>query len=384
MLDEYMKEIGYSTEQIELIEDSYPLKSYAESTLLYCMKNLVNYLHRNTFDNSDIISITTTIPQIISMSIEEIKIKITEFIDHSISKINIYQMIKEYPYIIEMSIQRIRNKYQIFEELGFTLSSTNNIFIHCPSILNVDPSSIRNHYQFFKDYGYKQDEIHTIFETIPQLFLLSTTKIQKRLEEYSAIGFKKDEIVKITYYLPEGLIIEKEEIMNRLKFMGDYGYQLNDIITIIKSVPMILSDYFTSSLEEKWLVLEEIGFSKDDVVSITKQNPYLLLYSKELLKDNYTHFVKRGFYHKEVLEMIKDTPLLLGFHKNNIDKKLDAYKDFGLFDYIKNHSSCLLCSLNYILKRKKYIKNNEWEDLFLNDVDFHKKYKVTRKQIIGG
>ena len=89
MLDEYMKEIGYSTDEIELIEDSYPLKSFSESTLLYCMKNLVNYLHRNTFDNFDIITLTTTIPQIISMSIEEIKIKITEFMDHNISKINI-------------------------------------------------------------------------------------------------------------------------------------------------------------------------------------------------------------------------------------------------------------------------------------------------------
>lgn len=283
-----------------------------------------------------------------------------------------------------MSTQRIRNKYQIFEELGFNYTSTNNVFINCPSVLNVDPSSIRNHYQFFKDYGYRQDEIHKILETIPELFLLSTTKIEKKLDEYSTIGFKKDEIVKITYYLSEIFIYEKEEIMNRLKFMQDYGYELNDIITIIKSVPMILSNYFTNSLSEKWLVLEDIGFSKDDVVSITKQNPYLLLYTKEVLRDNYNHFVKRGFYHKEVLEMIKDTPLLLGFHKSNIDKKLDAYKEFGLFDYIKNHSNCLLYSLDYILKRKKYIKNDEWEDLFLNDVSFHKKYKVTREQIIGG
>ena len=37
---------------------------------------------------------------------------------------------------------------------------------------------------------------------------------------------------------------------------------------------MILSDYFTSSLEEKWLVLEEIGFSRcqDDTIVDLRSN----------------------------------------------------------------------------------------------------------------
>ena len=177
-----MEGIGYSQDQIHLIESSYPINRYTESTLLYCMKNLVNYLHRNTFDNQDIIFITTTFPQIISMSIEEIKIKIEEFMNHSISKIHIYHMIKVYPYIIEMSLQRIRNKYQVFEELGFSLKATNSIFIKKPSILNIDPSTIKNRYQFFKDYGYRQNEIHTILEDIPELFLMTSNKILKKLD----------------------------------------------------------------------------------------------------------------------------------------------------------------------------------------------------------
>ena len=58
MLEEYMQTIGYSREQMDMIEASLPLKSYTESTLLYCLKNLVNYLRRNTFDNEDIIGFT--------------------------------------------------------------------------------------------------------------------------------------------------------------------------------------------------------------------------------------------------------------------------------------------------------------------------------------
>ena len=58
MLDEYMNVIGYTDEEISLIKKAYPINTYTESTLLYNIKNIVNYFRRNSLDNKDIIHIT--------------------------------------------------------------------------------------------------------------------------------------------------------------------------------------------------------------------------------------------------------------------------------------------------------------------------------------
>ena len=383
MLEEYMQNIGYSKEQIDMIEASYPLRSYTESTLLYCLKNLVNYLRRNTFDNNDIIYITTVLPQLISMSIEDIKIKVDELLNHGISKINVYHIIKEYPYIIDMSNQRISNKYQILDELGFSNQAINSIIINQPSILNIDPSFLKNRYLFFKDYGYKQNEIHTIIEAIPELFLITTNKLQKKLDEYSSFGLKKDEIIKLTYYLPELFIFVKEELREKTFFMEEYGYPIEDIISIIKRVPIILKSSYISQLQTKWNVLEGLGFTSSEVVQITKENPYILLYCSDFIKENFDNFVQNNFYHKEVLEMILKTPLLLSYSKETMSHKLKYYKKFLLFDYIKENPHVLLYNIDIIKKREKYIKDKEYVDLFLNDSLFKKKYKVSREKLLG-
>ena len=42
MLDEYMEIIGFNTEQIKILKNTYPSLRYTESTLLYNIKNLHN------------------------------------------------------------------------------------------------------------------------------------------------------------------------------------------------------------------------------------------------------------------------------------------------------------------------------------------------------
>lgn len=140
MFDEFMLNFGYTDDEIELIKNSYPLNTYTESSLLYNIKNLVNYFHRNTFDNEAIIKLTTTFPQIISMSQENIKIRVNELSSNGFNKIDIFNMIKQYPYIINMSNQRINNKYQTFIDLGFSIEDINKIFLNRTCVLNTDSS----------------------------------------------------------------------------------------------------------------------------------------------------------------------------------------------------------------------------------------------------
>ena len=76
MLEEYMLDLGYSTDQIKIIRNTYPKRVYSESTLLFNLKNLYNFLRRNGVLNKEFIKITITTPNIINESIENIKLKI--------------------------------------------------------------------------------------------------------------------------------------------------------------------------------------------------------------------------------------------------------------------------------------------------------------------
>ena len=70
MLDEYMISMGFNDKEIFLIKKAYPINKYAESTILYNLKNISNYLLKNSLTNNDIINITLTSPNIIFLSIE--------------------------------------------------------------------------------------------------------------------------------------------------------------------------------------------------------------------------------------------------------------------------------------------------------------------------
>ena len=102
MLEEYMMNIGYNEEQFNLIRNSYPISTLTESTLLFNIKNMVNFLHRNGLSNEDIVNITSTIPNLIMTSTEKIKDRVKELTSIGFNKLEAYKMIRNYPYIIEL------------------------------------------------------------------------------------------------------------------------------------------------------------------------------------------------------------------------------------------------------------------------------------------
>ena len=384
MLDEYMKNLGYQEEEMEFILSSYQLSKETESTLLYKIKSLVNYLHRNGLDNAAIINITTTIPNIIVESIENIKVRINELLGFGFNKLEVFKMIENYPYILEMSNQRINNKYQVFDEIGFSKDDCNELFVKKTDILNKDPSSIKKKIEFFLEYGYDKNDIITILREIPILFDMTQLQITKKLEEYKEFGFTEDEIIKITTYLPDLYIYNKEDITSKTKYLTENGYTTKNIINAIKKLPIILKHNNLSKIEENIENLENLGFGISEIVPLTEKNPYILLYSKDMISDNFKCCIKYNLFNNEVIKMMNETPLLLTYNKKELDKRLHYYKDKDLIDIIKNNSNYLLISLELIENREKYIKTKNKADVFLSDKEFYNKYKVNRDDILKG
>ena len=107
MLDEYMISLGFDDEQLKLLKNSYVLNRYSSSTILFNMKNMVNYLRRQSLSNKEIVSIILTIPDLVFTSIENIKSRVDEMASLKFNKIDTFNMIKEYPYLISLSFQKI-------------------------------------------------------------------------------------------------------------------------------------------------------------------------------------------------------------------------------------------------------------------------------------
>ena len=64
MLEEYMLDLGYNTDQIKIIQNTYPKRVYSESTLLFNLKNLYNFLRRNGVLNKEFIILIALFPHL--------------------------------------------------------------------------------------------------------------------------------------------------------------------------------------------------------------------------------------------------------------------------------------------------------------------------------
>lgn len=400
MLEEYMMNIGYTDEQKELILNSYPLNAYTKSTLLFNIKNMINFFHRNGLSNEDIINITCTIPNLLIISSENIKNRVKELINIGFNKLEAYKMIKNYPYIIELSFQKIINKFNYLKDLGFSDDNIIDIMVNKTDIISIDNTSLRKRINYFTEYGFSLDDIINIINGVPEIIDMRISYINKIIDELNNYGFNKDSIIRIITNLPN-LFIFKDSLTENLVKLCELGYTNNEITSIISKVPMVLRKSYFDNIFIKFGLLNTYEFTNDDIIKMTIENPYILVYSNDKIINNIDNLIN-GFYSKEEINnMIKNFPLLLGYDTNSLKKKLIFYKNNGLEKYICNNSHLLSFSLDLIEAREKVISDNKMDNvyykdlfennscttllidnLFLNEEDFYKIYNLSTDDLL--
>lgn len=400
MLEEYMMNIGYTDEQKELILNSYPLNVYTKSTLLFNIKNMINFFHRNGLSNEDIINITCTIPNLLIISSENIKNRVKELINIGFNKLEAYKMIKNYPYIIELSFQKIINKFNYLKELGFSDDNIIDIMVNKTDIISIDNTSLRKRINYFTEYGFSLDDIINIINGVPEVIDLRISYINKIIDELNNYGFNKDSIIRIITNLPN-LFVFKDSLTENLVKLSELGYTNNEITSIISKVPMVLRKSYFDNIFIKFGLLNTYEFTNDDIVKMTVENPYILVYSNDKIINNIDNLINGFYSREEINNMIKNFPLLLGYDINSLKKKLIFYKNTGLEKYICNNSHLLSFSLDLIEAREKVISDNKMDNvyykdlfennscttllidnLFLNEEDFYKIYNLSTDDLL--
>ena len=390
MLEEFLESLGFSQEQIKIIQKIYPTSRYTESTLLYNFKNLYHYFRRNGIDHKEFISVIMTTPNIIIDSLETIKIRIEELNSFGFHKLDVFSMIKSYPYLLEISLSKIQNRIDQLMDLSFPKQNVISIFSNCPLLFRMDNSSFRKVFQFFLDYGYSEKDSILILTDAPSLLGESIPSIQKRIQEYREIGFQSVDIIKITSILPELFLHSPTLIRERLEDFYQFGYAEMDVIQIIKKVPMLLKDHYLSQVPSRLEYLSSIGFTDSDIIMMTCNNPYIFFYSNEAIQNKIEAIGNTGFLLEDVLRMMKNFPLLFGYDSHTTLEKIDYYRRIGLEEFLLQNSRILLYPLSLVqsrvrfLEKKEPISNTNCLNLFLEDHSFLKKYGCSREQLLKG
>ena len=385
MFLEYLEDLGYSDVEIKTISKSVSINPLTDSNLLYNIKSIYKFFSNNGISNNDFKNITLTIPFIISTSLENIKSIIKEYKSLGFSNTNIFAMIKEYPYLLEFPVSTIKTKYDSLLELGFSKDNLVDIISNYPSILRKDNSTLKKRINIYLNYGFSMEQVVKIHCLYPSLFEIQSNMIKNKILSLEKHGFNNSDIISLISYNPK-LLLEDDFINTYFSYLIRYGYTELDIINIMKKIPFIINERIKERINYNIKVLENIGFTRDNILLVTSNNPYLFLYSSDDFSSKINYFLDLKYDKDKVINLFLKAPVLFGYNLNTLKIKFDFYKENDLVDYIFDNPNKSIINTNFLNKRLSYLKNNNLYDdnkydLFLDDISFNKKYKITRYEL---
>ena len=144
-------------------------------------------------------------------------------------------------------------------------------------------------------------------------------------------GYTKEESKEIlnTYPLntckPETLKKKIEEIN---MYMEKLGYSRAEVIKMTKSQPAIYG-YSIDNIKQKIEDMEKLGYSKEKVIKMTKSLLAIYSYSIDTLKQKIEDMEKLGYSRAEVIKMTKSLPAIYSYSIDNIKQKIEDMEKLG-------------------------------------------------------
>lgn len=277
MLLIYLQEYGYNSNQITNIITNQKLKTYQEKTLLTKIKMINNYLETIYKFKKIVIKITAFFPEIYDYSLETLKNKIANLIAFGYQEEDIFTIIKKFPNFLAYDLEK--NIKPTFLNLMCLTYSKNQIIkmsITLPQLIGYSDKHIENHYQELIKLGYTFNQIFTISTRYPQIFSLSPKTIKNKFTKLQTLNLTLKEIIKITIISPQIYGYDFLKIQKSIELLVKYNYQKEEIVKIITSFPAIF-DVSLINLNKKLALYEVIGFH-----NIIVNKPHNLIQSYQL------------------------------------------------------------------------------------------------------
>ena len=210
-------------------------------------------------------------------------------------------------------------------------------------------------------------------------------------ELFLELGYSENEYVEIvnTYQI---ITMKLETLMRKVKenyeFLISLGYSKEEVIKMTKSFPQIY-DLSLENIKQKIEGIEELGYNREEVIKMTKSFPSIYGLSIENIKQKIEDIEALGYSREEVIKMTKNLPSIYGFSIENIKQKIEFYDSIGLHSLAivapKNlMQSTKLSYARYMFFKEKGIVIDEtsYRKLFVGQKQFEKQYGLTKNEIL--
>ena len=204
-------------------------------------------------------------------------------------------------------------------------------------------------------------------------------------------GYTKEESKEIlnTYPLntckPETLKRKIEEIN---MYMEKLGYSKEEVIKMTKSLPAIYG-YSIDNIKQKIEDMKKLGYSEEEVIKMTKSLPTIYSHSIDNIKQKIEDMEKLGYSKEEVIKMTKSLPAIYSLSIDNIKQKTDFYDSIGLHELAINDTKQLMQSVSLSYARYMFYKEKDieitdksYKKLFISQKQFQKAYGITKEELL--
>ena len=210
-------------------------------------------------------------------------------------------------------------------------------------------------------------------------------------EEFIKLGYTEEdyEIIRNNYAVNQ---IKDETLIRKLKdnfaFLLKMGYTKEEVIKMTKSLPQIYS-YSIENMKQKIEDMITLGYTKEEIIKMTKSFTPIYGLSIESMKQKIDDMISLGYTRKEVINMTKDLPAIYGYSKKNMKQKKDFYDSIGLHELVSVDPKQLIQSVNLSYARYCFYKDkgididmNNYRKLFVREDQFEKSNGITKQELI--
>ena len=210
-------------------------------------------------------------------------------------------------------------------------------------------------------------------------------------EEFIKLGYTEDDYNEIRNSYPL-INIKDETISKHLKdiftFFLECGYTKEEVIKMTKALPAIYG-LSIENMKQKIVDIMKLGYTKEEVIKMTKALPSIYGYSIENMKQKIADIMELGYTKEEVIKMTKALPSIYGLSIENIKQKIDFYNLIDMHELAVIDAKMLMQSINLSYARYSFyidlginIDMNNYRKLFMGQKQFEKTYGITKKELL--
>ena len=150
-------------------------------------------------------------------------------------------------------------------------------------------------------------------------------------ELFLELGYNENEYVEIvnTYSIID---MKAETLLKKIKEIYDFlislGYSKEEVIKMTKSLPQIYG-LSIENINQKIEDMEELGYSREEIIKMTKSLPFIYGLRIENINQKIEDMEELGYSREEVIKMTKNLPQIYGLSIENIKQKIEDMEELG-------------------------------------------------------